>query len=34
VKPERDAVDRDHAVRGWLYTSAEEHGHIAPLKVR
>lgn len=33
VKPELDELKPDHFVRCWLYTSAEEHGHIAPLKV-
>ena len=33
VKPELDEVKPDHSVRCWLYTSDEQHGHIAPLKV-
>ena len=34
VKPELDEVKPEHQVRCWLYTSAEEHGHVAPLKIR
>jgi oligopeptide/dipeptide ABC transporter ATP-binding protein len=33
VKPDLDEVKSDHSVRCWLYTSAPEHGHVAPLKV-
>ena len=33
VKPELDEVKPEHFVRCWLYTSDEQHGHIAPLKV-
>ncbi|HET9908088.1 MAG TPA: ABC transporter ATP-binding protein [Anaerolineales bacterium] len=33
VKPELEEVKSDHYVRCWLYESAEEHGHTAPLKV-
>jgi len=32
-KPELDEVKSGHSVRCWLYTSAPEHGHVAPLKV-
>jgi oligopeptide/dipeptide ABC transporter ATP-binding protein len=33
LKPELVEVKPDHLVRCWLYQNAEEHGHIAPLKV-
>ena len=33
VKPELDEVKSEHSVRCWLYTSAPEHGHTAPIKV-
>ena len=33
VKPELDEVKAEHSVRCWLYTSAPEHGHTAPIKV-
>jgi oligopeptide/dipeptide ABC transporter ATP-binding protein len=33
VKPDLDEVKSGHSVRCWLYTSAPEHGHVAPLKV-
>jgi oligopeptide/dipeptide ABC transporter ATP-binding protein len=33
IKPELDEVKPGHYVRCWLYTSAEAHGHVAPLKV-
>jgi oligopeptide/dipeptide ABC transporter ATP-binding protein len=33
VKPELEEVKSGHYVRCWLYESAEEHGHTAPLKV-
>ena len=33
VKPELEEVKPGHQVRCWLYKSAPEHGHVAPLKV-
>jgi oligopeptide/dipeptide ABC transporter ATP-binding protein len=33
VKPELEEVKPDHFVRCWLYQNAEDHGHVAPLKV-
>jgi oligopeptide/dipeptide ABC transporter ATP-binding protein len=33
VKPELEEVKPGHQVRCWLYESAPEHGHVAPLKV-
>jgi oligopeptide/dipeptide ABC transporter ATP-binding protein len=33
IKPELLEVKPGHFVRCWLYQSAEEHGHVAPLKV-
>jgi oligopeptide/dipeptide ABC transporter ATP-binding protein len=33
VKPELVEVKQGHLVRCWLYQSAEEHGHVAPLKL-
>ncbi|HSL46216.1 MAG TPA: oligopeptide/dipeptide ABC transporter ATP-binding protein, partial [Anaerolineales bacterium] len=33
IKPELEEVKPGHFVRCWLYKSAEEHGHVAPLKV-
>jgi oligopeptide/dipeptide ABC transporter ATP-binding protein len=33
VKPELEEVKPGHFVRCWLYQNAEEHGHVAPLKV-
>lgn len=33
IKPELQEVKPGHFVRCWLYQNAEEHGHVAPLKV-
>ena len=33
VKPDLEEVKPGHQVRCWLYKSAPEHGHVAPLKV-
>ena len=33
IKPELEEVKPGHFVRCWLYQNAEEHGHVAPLKV-
>src|SRR4026207_1096203 len=33
IKPELEEVKPGHQVRCWLYTSAPEYGHVAPLKV-
>jgi oligopeptide/dipeptide ABC transporter ATP-binding protein len=33
VKPDLEEVKPGHQVRCWLYTSAPEYGHVAPLKV-
>jgi oligopeptide/dipeptide ABC transporter ATP-binding protein len=33
IKPELQEIKPGHLVRCWLYQNAEEHGHVAPLKV-
>ncbi len=32
VKPELEEIKQSHLVRCWLYQSAEDHGHVAPLR--